>query len=340
MEPATMNPTSPLKVTIAGAGAIGGFLGARLAAAGQARVNVLARGETLTALRQHGLRLLSHNGVIDAPVNASSDANDFGIQDVVIIAVKGPALPALAPTLRPLIGPETVILPTMNGVPWWFCQLGGDFDPFALKSVDPEGRIAAHLPVAQTLGCVVHVGASCDAPGIIRHAMGKELIIGDAGGGTAARTRIVADLLAQAGFEIKLSTDVRQDIWYKLWGNLTMNPVSALTGATVDRLLSDPLVSEFCSAAMREAAVIGDRIGCHVGQQPEDRHAITFKLGAFKTSMLQDVEAGRPIELDSIVGAAQEIGRHFGLATPCIDAILGMTRLMARTRGLYPQAAP
>ena len=135
--------------------------------------------------------------------------------------------------------------------------------------------------------------------------------------------------------QVRHSTDIRYDIWYKLWGNLTMNPLSALTGVTVDRLLDDPLVRNFCSAAMREAADIGQRIGCHVTQQPEDRHAITRQIGAFKTSMLQDVEAGRPIELDSIVGAAQEIGRHFGMSTPNIDAILGLTRLMAQTRGLY-----
>ena len=331
-----MNPGTPLKVTIAGAGAIGGFIGARLAAGGQADVSLLARGETLKALNTHGLRLLSGDTRLSAPVAASDDPHDFGIQDLLIIAVKGPALPALAPTLRPLIGPQTLILPTMNGVPWWFCQIKGPFAPFALRSVDPEGRIDASLPLAQTLGCVVHVGASCDAPGVIRHAMGKELIIGDAIGGIAPRTEAVAKLLGEAGLEIKLSADIRQDIWYKLWGNLTMNPVSALTGATVDRLLDDPLVREFCSAAMREAALVGEGVGCTVAQRPEDRHAITRKLGAFKTSMLQDVEAGRPIELDSIVGATYEIGHHFGLETPCIDAIFGLTRLMARTRGLYP----
>jgi 2-dehydropantoate 2-reductase len=169
--------------------------------------------------------------------------------------------------------------------------------------------------------------------------MGQELIIGEACGGTSERTDALARLFTQAGLEIKPSTNIRYDIWYKLWGNLTMNPVSAITGATIDRLLGDPLVSDFCSAAMREAALVGERIGCHVTQQPEDRHAITYKLGAFKTSMLQDVEAGRAIELDSIVGAAHEIGRHLGLQTPYIDAILGLTRLFARTHGLYPEAA-
>ena len=340
-----MTPGTPLKITIAGAGAIGGFIGARLAAHGEAQISVLARGETLSALRKRGFQL--HGGAasagtqatapITAAVTASDNAHDFGIQDLLIIAVKGPALPALAPQLGPMIGPHTVILPTMNGVPWWFCQCEGPFAPFSLKSVDPDGRIGESLPMAQTLGCVVHVGASCDAPGIIRHAMGNELIIGNAQGGIAPRTEEIAGVLERAGLEIRLSADIRQDIWYKLWGNLTMNPVSALTGATVDRLLDDPLVREFCSAAMREAAALGARLGCTVTQAPEDRHAITRKLGAFKTSMLQDVEAGRSIELDSIVGAAQEIGRRLGMETPRIDALLGLTRLMARTRGLYPQ---
>jgi 2-dehydropantoate 2-reductase len=326
-----------LKICIAGAGAIGGFLGARLAASGQAQVCALARGQTLAALRKHGWRLQTDKGNSVAPVTASDDAGELGVQDLLIVAVKGPALPVLAPVLRPLIGPQTVILPTMNGVPWWFCLADGPFTPFALHSVDPDGRIAQSLPVSQTLGCVVHVGASCPEPGVVRHAMGKELIIGEALGGISARTQQIARLLTQAGFEIKLSANVRYDIWFKLWGNLTMNPVSAITGATIDRLLGDPLVSDFCSAAMREAAAVGERIGCHVTQQPEDRHAITFKLGAFKTSMLQDVEAGRAIELDSIVGAAQEIGQHFGMDTPYINAILGLTRLFARTHGLYPE---
>ena len=330
-----------MKIGIAGAGAIGGFIGARLAASGHAQVSALARGETLAALRQHGWRLQSMGTSISAPATASDDANELGVQDVLIIAIKGPALPALAPLLRPMIGPGTVILPTMNGVPWWFCRVAGpSFSssdaPFALRSVDPDGRIADNLPVEQTLGCVVHVGASCTAPGVVRHAMGQELIIGDATGGCSARTESIAGVLAQAGFEVLRSQNIRYDIWYKLWGNLTMNPVSAITGATVDRLLDDPLVRDFCSAAMREAAAIGERIGCHVTQHPDDRHSITRQLGAFKTSMLQDVEACRPIELDSIVGAVQEIGRHLGMKTPNIDTILGLTRLFAQTRGLYP----
>jgi 2-dehydropantoate 2-reductase len=327
-----------MKIGIVGAGAIGSFIGARLALTGQAEVSALARGQTLAALRQHGFRLQTKEGIVSAPVRASDQTAELGIQDLLIIAVKGPALPALAPSLQPLIGPQTLIVPTMNGVPWWFCQVAGAFAPFPLASVDPHGLIGQNLPLAQTLGCVVHVGASCPEPGLVRHAMGQELIIGEVAGGTSERTQQLARLLTDAGLEIKLSPNIRYDIWFKLWGNLTMNPVSAITGATIDRLLADPLVRDFCTAAMSEAAAIGARIGCAVTQRPEDRHAITFKLGAFKTSMLQDVEAGRAIELDSIVGAAHEIGHRLGMQTPHIDAILGLTRLFARTRGLYPEA--
>ncbi len=324
-----------MKVTIAGVGAIGGLVGARLAATGAVQVSALARGKTLSVLRQQGFRLHMDDQLFSAPVLATDDPGELGVQDLLIISVKGPSLSLLAPTLRPLIGPQTLILPMMNGVPWWFCQVPGPFPAFPLKSVDPDGRIADSLPAAQTLGCVVHIAASSPEPGWVRHAMNKELIIGEAVGGNSSRSEAIARLLTQAGLEIRLSADIRYDIWYKLWGNLTMNPVSALTGATVDRLLDDPLVRDFCSAAMREAASIGARIGCVVTQQPDDRHAITRRIGAFKTSMLQDVEAGRAIELDSIVGAAQEIGRHFDMETPFIDAILGLTRLMAETRGLY-----
>jgi 2-dehydropantoate 2-reductase len=169
--------------------------------------------------------------------------------------------------------------------------------------------------------------------------MGQGLIVGEPAGDKSERVQRVAELLSEAGFDVTHSTQVRYDIWYKLWGNMTMNPVSAITGATIDRVLGDPLVRAFCSAAMGEAAAIGALIGCAIEQTPEDRHAVTAKLGAFKTSMLQDVEAGRAIELDAIVGAVQEIGQRLGLATPNIDALLGLTRLFARVRGLYPDAA-
>lgn len=328
-----------MKVCIVGAGAIGGFIGTRLAAAGQAQVGVLARGATLAALRTHGWRLRHTAGdeLLTAPVAQASDhAADLGTQDLVVIAVKAQALAGAACSIAPLLGAGTLVMPAMNGVPWWFCAGQPGFAP--LRSVDPGGAIAHAIPLAQVVGCVVHASTSSPEPGLVHHRMGQGLIVGEPAGGRSERVQAVADLLATAGFEVTHSTDVRADIWYKLWGNLTMNPIAAITGATIDRVLADPLLRGFCSAAMVEAAAVGARIGCPILQSPDDRHAVTAKLGAFKPSMLQDVEAGRPLELDAIVSAVQEIGQRVAVPTPHIDALLGLTRLFGRVRGLYPEA--
>ncbi|MBI5271622.1 MAG: 2-dehydropantoate 2-reductase [Burkholderiales bacterium] len=328
-----------MKICIIGAGAIGGFIGARLARVGAAEVSALARHETLAALRQHGWRLReagAGTGVWQAPVHQVSDrAAELGVQDLVVIAVKGPALAAVAAGIAPLLGPHTRVLPAMNGVPWWFCQGVAGVGEAPLRSVDPDGRIAAALPRERVIGCVVHIAAASPQPGLVQHNFGQGLILGEAVGGHSAAVQAVADVFTRAGFDVTRSADVRRDIWFKLWGNLTMNPVSALTGATTDRILADPLVRAFCSAAMREAAEVGARIGCPIEQSPEDRHAITTRLGAFKTSMLQDVEAGRPIELDGIVGVVHEIAGRLDLATPNIDALFGLARLFGRVHGLY-----
>ncbi|MEP6719860.1 MAG: 2-dehydropantoate 2-reductase [Variovorax sp.] len=324
-----------MKVCIVGAGAIGGFIGARLAQAGHCQVSTVARGATLAALQRHGWRLEQGGELIQAPVIASDKAASLGAQDLVIVAVKGTAMTAIAPVVAELIGPETVVLPAMNGVPWWFSR-GTVLGNAPLESVDPGGRISESIPYGHVLGCVVHASTSCPEPGLVRHAMGQGLIVGEPACAHSPRSEAVAALLRRAGFDVTESANVRYDIWYKLWGNLTMNPVSAITGATIDRLLADPLVREFCSAAMREAATLGASLGLGITQSPEDRHAVTAKLGAFKTSMLQDVEAGRPVELNTIVGAVHEIGRRLGQPTPNIDALLGLTRLFARTHQIYP----
>lgn len=325
-----------MKVTIVGAGAIGGFIGARLAAAGQCDVSALAQGATLAALREHGWRLNQGGKLLQTPARASDQAGELGPQDLVIVALKGPVLSSVAPSIAALIGPDTVVLPAMNGVPWWF-GMGTAIGDAPLQSVDPGGTIASFIPLQHVLGCVVHASASRGAPGIVKHIMGQGLILGEAAGGESTRATRVGALLSGAGFDVTVSPNVRYDIWYKLWGNLTMNPVSAITGASIDRLLADPLVREFCSSAMREAAAIGRHIGCDITQNPEDRHAITARLGAFKTSMLQDAEAGRAIELDSIVTAVHEIGLRLNVPTPSIDALLGLARLFGRVHKLYPE---
>ncbi len=327
-----------MKVCIVGAGAIGGFIGARLAAAGGVQVSAVARGATLQSLQRHGWRLNTAAGLVQAPTHATADAADLGPQDLVVIAVKGPALTQAAQGLAPLFGPDTVVMPAMNGVPWWFCQDVPGMGREPLQSVDPGGRIASAIAFERVLGCVVHASTATSEPGLVQHRMGQGLIVGEPRGGRSRRAQAVVDLLARAGFDATHSDDVRYDIWYKLWGNMTMNPVSAITGATIDRIHADPQVREFCSAAMREAAALGARIGCSIEQSAEDRHAVTARLGAFKTSMLQDVEAGRPIELDAIVSAVHEIGARLGQPTPNIDILLGLTRLFGRVHGLYPEA--
>lgn len=325
-----------MKIAIVGVGAIGGLMGARLAARGTHTISALARGPTLSQLRQHGWRLRSPDGDVQTAARAAEDPAELGVQDVVILAVKAPALSALAHRLKPLLAPHTLIVPAMNGVPWWFCDRVASWGGSGLQSVDPHGEIARHLPMAQVLGCVVHGSASTPEPGLVQHRMGRGLILGEPWGGRSERVQALCDLLMDAGFEATHSGHIRRDIWYKLWGNLTMNPVSALTGSTMDQVLADPLLLEFCSQAMREASRIGARIDCPVTQSPEERHAITRGLGAVKTSMLQDVEAGRPIELDAIVTAVHEIGTRLGEPMPAIGALLGLTRVMARHRGLYP----
>ncbi len=326
----------PLRVAVVGVGAIGGFIGARLAMLDDVRVSALARGATLAALQQHGLRLRQGGELITAPVQASASAAALGEQELVVIAVKAPALAAVAQDIAPLLGPHTLVLPAMNGVPWWFGQALPALGPQPLAAVDPQGTIAAAIPFAQVLGCVVHASCFTEAPGLAAHAMGRGLIVGEPLGGASARAEAVVALLARAGFEATLAADVRRDAWYKLWGNMTMNPITAITGATVDRVLDDPLTRQLCTRAMAEAQAVGAAIGCEITQTPEDRHQITRKLGAFKTSMLQDVEAGRAIELDALVSAVHEIAQRVGVDTPFISALLGLTRLRGRVLGLYP----
>lgn len=314
---------------------MGGLIGAGLAQGG-VEVSVVARGATLDALRTHGFRLKTGEQEARAVV-ASADPAELGMQDLVVVAVKAPALAEVARHIGPLLGPDTAVLTAMNGVPWWFFQgFGGQYASTPLISVDPDGAIAAGIPAGQVVGCVVHLSASVMEPGLVRHGAGKRLIIGEPDGSQSERVRAVAAVLTTAGFDVEVSERIQADIWYKLWGNMTMNPISAITGATADRILDDPLVNRFCLAIMDEAARIGGKIGCPITQSGEERNAVTRQLGAFKTSMLQDVEAGKAVELDALVTVVREIGHMVGEPTPNIDALLGLARLHARVRGLYP----
>jgi 2-dehydropantoate 2-reductase len=324
-----------MKACIYGAGAIGGWLGVALAQAG-CSVSLVARGATLAALQTEGLRLRRPDGnVTQVAVTAESDPAALGVQDLVVVAVKAPGLPEVARAMAPLVGPHTIVLTAMNGVPWWFLDgVGGAVQGHALESVDAGGVIARAIPAHNVVGSVVHTSCSLEAPGFVRQHFGNRLIVGEPDGSQSARLLALAETLQRGGIDVEVSDCIQKDIWFKLWGNLTMNPISALTGATTDRILDDDLVLGFVSAVMLEAKAIGDKLGLPINQQSEDRHAVTRKLGPFKTSMLQDVEAGKPMEIDALVGAVRELGQITGTPTPHTDALLGLTRLMARTRGL------
>ena len=330
------------KIAVVGLGAVGGaFAGllGTLPPAHKLQLSAIARGKALKALQTQGLAWTHASGQThQVALTASDDPADLGPQDVVIVAVKGPSLSGVAPLVQGLLAPYTVVLVAMNGVPWWFFDgLGGACDGLQLPVLDPQGVIAQCLPTSQVLGCVVHFSAQSPSAGVVQNMKGNHLIIGEPAGGVSARAQALADVLNAAGFDVKVSPRIQQDIWFKLWGNMTMNPVSALTGAPCDQILDDDLVRSFCSAVMLEAQAIGTRIGCDISQAPEDRHAVTRKLGAFKTSMLQDVEQGRPLELDTLLGAVRAMGQHLQVPTPSMDALYGLTRLMARTRGIYPK---
>lgn len=315
------------KIGVVGVGAIGGWVAARLALAGHA-VACLARAETLTRLRGDGLTLVTPEaGASVVRVTADDDAARLGVQDVVVIAVKGASLLAAAESMQPMIGPDTLLLPMMNGVPWWFLLQSPP-----LASLDPEGLLDRLLPFPQVLGSVVHATCTSPEPGVIHANRVDKLVVGEPAAAASARVDTLVTLLDEAGLRAVATNDVRADIWYKLWGNMTMNPISALTRGTTADILDDELVAALTLAVMKEAATIGARIGCEIHERGEARMAVTRKLGAFRTSMLQDMEAGKPLELEALLGAPREIARRHGIPTPYADALHGLVRLAAARR--------
>jgi 2-dehydropantoate 2-reductase len=282
------------------------------------------------------LRLVIGGNTQAASVTVTDRASDLGKQDLVVLAVKGQALASVAESVAALLGEETAILSAMNGIPWWFFHgLPVTLADSSLRSVDPEGRVSRLMPPERVLGCVVHASCSVQKPGYSVHKNGNGLIIGEPRGGTSARLDAVVSALRGAAFDVTVSPQIQKDIWYKLWGNMTMNPISALTGATSDLILDDALVSGFILQVMTEAAAIGARIGCPISESGVDRMAVTRKLGAFKTSMLQDAEAGRSLEIDALVAAPREIGSRVGIETPNMDALHGLIRLFASARRVH-----
>jgi 2-dehydropantoate 2-reductase len=306
-----------MNICVVGTGAIGGWVAARLALAGEKVMGLNSRG-AIDAIE------LNEAGETKVARLVRFD----GMADLLIIAVKATALTSAANSAGSLIGPRTLIVPMLNGAPWWFVE------EMKLRSVDPDGSIAAALPFSQILGCVVH--ASCSRSGatvIVKHA--DKLIIGEpAGGETSERLARLFALLDAAGLRPDITGNVRRSIWYKLWGNATINPLSALTRASCDRILADPECRAWMLEGMAELAAIGAAVGCPISESGEERMAVTARLGAFKTSMLQDVEAGRPIELEALLGAPREIARARGIPTPALDRLYGLTKVMAKSLGL------
>jgi 2-dehydropantoate 2-reductase len=329
------NGARPLRTCVVGPGAIGALLAAALAHAGH-QVSVLARGRTLAAIRAHGIRIDREDGPLEAVhVQADDQAGPIGEQDVVVIALKAQALPELAGSLRPLIGPDTLVVSAMNGLPWWFAQgLTGLARDEPLQAVDPDGRVSAVLPAERAIGCVVHLSSTSVEPGLVKRGRGNRLIIGAADAQYGQAARELASALASGGFDAVATDDIRNEIWAKLWGNMNMNPLSALTGSTADRLLDDPLTHALVLRMMEEADTIGRRLGLSTGMSAQQRVAVTRELGAFKTSMLQDAEAGRPLEIAPILGVFPELGRKLDVPTPFCDAVLGLLRQRAASSGL------
>jgi 2-dehydropantoate 2-reductase len=325
-----------MRITVVGAGSIGGVIASGLAGVDGVTASVLARGATLDAIRAHGLRVRlpdESERVVGTLRTAATDAaGELGVQDVVIVAVKAQSMGSVAASIGPLLGPATSVLSTLNGVPWWFLDgFGGPAAGAHLDSVDPGGKIAAALPATRVIGGTVHLSAASPAPGVVDWRAGNGLIIGELSGGCdSPRLLALADALRAGGFDITVSDRIRDDVWYKLWGNLTLNPICAITGATTGPALDDDLVREFLSNAMLEAREIGGRIGCPIAQTPQDRHAVTRKLGDFTPSMLQDARAGRPLELNALTGAVRELGALTGVPTPNVDALHGLARLFVQ----------
>lgn len=323
-----------MRFAVVGAGAIGGWLAARLALAGE-DVAVVARGETLRRIGVHGIELSAGARSERAAVRASASAADLGAHDVVLLAVKAPALPALAPMLRPLLHEGTLVLNAGNGLPWWYFHPPGQ--PCAglrLRSVDPDGVLDATFPFHQVLGLSVFASCRCPGPGIVRHDAGGRLLLGEPAGGRSARVEALAQRLQRAGLDAQASEDIRRDIWVKLLGNACFNPVSLLTGAPTDRMIDEPQLHALFVRMMEEAIAVGGRLGLRLQVDPLQRIAQARSLGAIKTSMLQDLEARRPVELEAILGSLFECAAAVAMPATTLASVLALARMRFLHAGL------
>ncbi len=320
-----------MKICILGAGAIGGLIAARLATA-DAEVSVIARGAHLQAMQQKGLTLLSEGQACTHHLRATSDATELGVQDYVIVAVKSGGLAAALPAILPLLGPTTTLVPAMNGVPWWFFSgFGGDLDGVRLEGVDPGGVVASAISPERIMGCVVYPSAYVAMPGVVQHTGRWELYLGEPDGSVSQRARVLSGLLSQAGFDCKLTTNIRREIWTKLIGNASFNPVSALTGATLDYMLAEPAIYTLLEALMNEVIGVGRTLGLHLDETALARLERGRPLGAIKFSMLQDLEQGRPLEFEALTGAVLDIAERLAVKTPALRTIHSLIQLRSES---------
>jgi 2-dehydropantoate 2-reductase len=321
-----------MKIAIIGAGAIGGYLGAKLALAGE-DVTFLVRGANLQAIREHGIKLIAADGSeqVARNVRAGNDYAAAGVHDVVVLAMKAHQLGAVADDVPLLCGPHTVVVPMQNGIPfWYFHRLAGPFEGHTLQSVDPEGRIGRAIHPDRVLGCVVYPASELVAPGVVRHIEGDRFPLGELDGSTSERAQRVSDAFVRAGFKAPLLADIRSEIWLKLWGNLVFNPVSALTRATLEDICRFAPTRELAAFMMSEAQQVAAKLGVTFRVSIDKRIAGAERVGAHKTSMLQDVEAGREPEIEALVGSVVELARLTQTPTPHIDAVYALTRLLGR----------
>ena len=321
-----------MRIAIAGAGAIGGYIGARLAKAG-ADVVLFARGPHLRAMQETGLRVVSPDGDFDVKPEAVGELSAIGHADVVILGVKAHGIASLAPQLRPLFGPDTMVVSTQNGIPWWYFQNHpGDLDGLHLESVDPGGAIAKSIEPERVVGSLAYFATDIAEPGVIHHTEGNRLTLGEPSGARTERLKALADALIASGFRVPVTTRLRQEIWVKLLGNVAFNPISALTGGTLEELALHPEVSRAVREIMTEATAVAAKVNVEIPISIEQRMAGAAKVGAHKTSMLQDYEAGRPMELDAIVGAVVELGDRLGVPVPATRTVYGCAKMLDEKR--------
>src|SRR5258708_7332732 len=318
-----------MKFAVVGAGAIGAFAGAMLAKSGE-DVTLVARGPHLRAMREHGVRVRGAIGSFDARVTATDDPATIGAVDVVLLTLKAHSLTAMAPQLAPLIGPETTVVSAQNGIPWWyFHKHGGEWEGTQLESVDPGGVINRSIDPARVIGCVIYPSAIITEPGIIEHIEGTRFAIGEPDGSKSDRCRTIADAFIKAGLRCPIRTDLRHDMWVKLMGNVAYNPISALTRATLIDIVQCPETRALAVAIMTEAEAVARQLGIELGVSIEQRLDGAEKGVPHTTSLLQYVEAGRPMELEAIVGAVVELGDKMGLSLPCTKAVYACAKLLA-----------